>query len=80
MKESVFTFIAALGLVLALGQQVSAQADPSTPLRTSLLLSWNDGADQKPIIEFITKVMKEDSPNFVKPAASRKRPNAAGHL
>src|SRR4051794_25321447 len=32
------------------------------------LPSWNDGASKKAIVDFVTKVTKEGSPDFVKPA------------
>jgi len=35
---------------------------------TEMLASWNDGAAKKTIIEFVDKVTKEGSPDFVKPA------------
>ena len=47
MERIVFTFLAALGFVPALVQQASAQADPSTPLGTGPLRSWNNGAAKK---------------------------------
>lgn len=67
MKKIVFTFLAALGLVPALLQQASAQADPSTPLGTGPLPSWNDGAAKKSILEFVAKVTKKRGPEFVPP-------------
>src|SRR5678815_2876414 len=32
------------------------------------LASWNDGATKKSIVDFVAKVTKEGSPDFVKPA------------
>ena len=57
MERIVLTFLVALGFVSALVQQASAQADP--------LPSWNDGAAKKSIIEFVAKVTKKGSPEFV---------------
>jgi phosphoserine phosphatase len=59
MNRIVFTFIAALGFVPALGQHSSAQADP--------LPSWEDGAAKKSIIEFVTKVTEKRGAQFVPP-------------
>jgi hypothetical protein len=43
------------------------------------LPSWNDSATKKSIVEFVTKVTKKESPDFVPPArALTKRRNAAG--
>ena len=54
---------AALVCALALATTVArATADP--------LASWNDGAVKKSIVDFVAKVTKEDSPDFV-PAAER---------
>ena len=70
MERIVFAFIGALGFVPALVSQVSAQADPSTPLGTGPLPSWNDGAAKKSIIEFVAKVTKKRGPEFI-PAMER---------
>ena len=51
MEKIVLTFLASLGFVPALVQEVSAQADPSTPLGTGPLPSWNDGMAKKSIID-----------------------------
>src|SRR5438445_25720 len=54
---------AALVCALALATTVArATADP--------LASWNDGAVKKSIVDFVAKVTKEGSPDFV-PAAER---------
>jgi len=67
MERIVFTFLVALGFVPALVQQASAQADPSTPLGTGPLPSWNDGAAKKSIIEFVARVTKKEGSEFVPP-------------
>ena len=70
MERIVLTFLAALGFVPALVSQVSAQADPSTPLGTGPLPSWNDGAAKRSIIEFVAKITKKRGPEFI-PAMER---------
>src|SRR5215475_3524783 len=55
MKTFIFSFIS----VLALGAAAASVADP--------LSSWNDTATKKAIIDFVEKVTKEGSPDFVKP-------------
>jgi phosphoglycolate phosphatase-like HAD superfamily hydrolase len=57
-------------LAAALSANMARAADPSTGLRTGELLSWNDGTAKKAIVEFVAKVTKEGSPDFV-PAAQR---------
>ncbi len=51
---------AAMFCALAFTTVVANPADP--------LPSWNDGATRKAIIEFVTKVTKQGSPDFVPPA------------
>ena len=48
------------GALLALGAHAQAQTDP--------LPSWNDGAAKQAIVDFVAKVTKEGSPDFVPPA------------
>jgi heat shock protein HslJ/phosphoglycolate phosphatase-like HAD superfamily hydrolase len=52
-------FVLTLALCVTFGSW-GAQSDP--------LPSWNDGASRKAIIDFISKVTTEGSPDFVKPA------------
>jgi phosphoserine phosphatase len=59
MKSSVVCVIAAF-LGAASVQQAVAQTDP--------LPSWNDGANKQAIVDFVSKVTKEGSPDFVPPA------------
>ena len=51
---------AALCALLLAAPRARAQSDP--------LPSWNDGATKKSITDFVAKVTKEGSPDFVKPA------------
>ncbi len=55
-----FGFALAFG-ALAFGALATAQTADSLP-------SWNDGKAKQSIIEFVTKVTKQDSPDFVSPA------------
>jgi len=54
------TILAALFCALAFATTVAQAADP--------LPSWNDGTAKKSITEFVAKVTKEGSPDFVPPA------------
>jgi len=59
VKQTLFTVLA-LSFLLAFGALAIAQtADP--------LPSWNDGKAKQSIIEFVAKVTKEDSSDFVPP-------------
>jgi phosphoglycolate phosphatase-like HAD superfamily hydrolase len=49
-----------LAIVLATGHAAQPSDDP--------LPSWNDGAARKAIVDFVAKVTKEGSPDFVAPA------------
>ena len=60
LKQNMFTVII-LCLVLAFGTLASAQNADSLP-------SWNDGGARQSIIDFVAKVTKQDSPDFVPPA------------
>ena len=60
--------VAAFIIAVALTTTVSRAADPSTSLGAGPLLSWNDGAAKKSIVEFVTKTTKPGSPDFVLPA------------
>jgi phosphoglycolate phosphatase-like HAD superfamily hydrolase len=63
MKRSVSVQIAnllVLCAVLLLGTLAQAQTDP--------LPSWNDGAAKRSIVQFVAKVTKKGSPDFVPPA------------
>src|SRR5688572_31774998 len=51
---------ATLGALLFAAPWARAQNDP--------LPSWNDGPTKKSITDFVAKVTKEGSPDFVKPA------------
>ena len=51
MKRIVLSFLVALGFVLSVVPQASAQTDP--------LPSWNDGAAKKSIVEFVAKVTEK---------------------
>jgi phosphoserine phosphatase len=60
MKRTLFIALA-LGLALVFGDLAMAQtADP--------LPSWNDGKAKQSIIDFVAKVTKQGSPDFVPPA------------
>ena len=50
-----------LGFVLVFASPATAQASDSLP-------SWNDGKTRQSIVEFVAKVTKEGSPDFVPPA------------
>ena len=50
-----------IGFALVFGGLATAQTRDSLP-------SWNDGNPKKSIIEFVTKVTKKGSPDFVPPA------------
>jgi phosphoglycolate phosphatase-like HAD superfamily hydrolase len=54
-------FLVALVFALTLTASVTCAADP--------LPSWNDGKTKQAIIEFVTKVTKAGSPDFVPPSA-----------
>ena len=59
MKPSLFR-VFTLGLVLVFGGPATAQSVDSLP-------SWNAGKAKQSIIEFVAKVTKEDSSDFVPP-------------
>lgn len=59
MKKIIFTFMAALGFIPALGQHASVQGDP--------LPSWEEGAAKKSIMDFIAGVTEKGGPQFVPP-------------
>ena len=62
MKRTLFIALA-VGLALVFGDLAMAQtADP--------LSSWNDGKAKQSIIDFVAKVTKQGSPDFV-PQAER---------
>src|SRR5262245_20845389 len=56
MKSALSAWI----LVVVLAVTLGAQGDP--------LPSWNDGPSRKAIVDFVTKVTKDGSPDFIKPA------------
>jgi hypothetical protein len=51
----------------AISVNIARAADPPG-LRAGPLPSWNDSAAKKAILEFVAKVTKEGSPDFVPPA------------
>ena len=61
-------FAIALVSAFALTTTIARAQDPSTSLGTGPLPSWNEGAAKKSIIDFVEKVTKEGSPDFVSPA------------
>src|SRR6478672_5847936 len=63
-------FAVALVSAFALITTIARAQDPSTSLGTGPLPSWNDGAAKKSIIDFVEKVTKDGSPDFV-PVAER---------
>jgi phosphoserine phosphatase len=65
MDNTFLILFATLGIIVSFVQQVPAQADPSTPLGTGPLPSWNDGAAKKSIVDFVAKVTNNGSPDFV---------------
>ena len=62
MKRTLLTVLT-LGFVLVFGGLATAQTVDSLP-------SWNDGKAKQSIINFVTKVTKQGSPDFV-PADKR---------
>jgi len=54
-------------LAIAVAGLTTTQAQDPLP-------SWNDGPAKKAITEFVGKVTKEDSPDFVRRAAHQGRP------
>ena len=58
---------AALVAAVAFTTTIARAQDPSTSLGTGPLPSWNDDAAKKSIIDFVEKVTKEGSPDFVPP-------------
>ena len=62
-KKQTLLTVLTLGFVMAFGSLAKAQAADSLP-------SWNDGKAKQSIINFVTKVTKQGSPDFV-PAAER---------
>src|SRR6478609_3890619 len=61
-------FAVALVSAFALITTIARAQDPSTSLGTGPLPSWNDGAAKKSIIDFVEKVTKDGSSDFVPPA------------
>lgn len=57
IRKSLLT-VFALGITLAYGGLVVAQTNDPLP-------SWNDGKSKQSIVEFVTKVTKKGSPDFV---------------
>jgi phosphoserine phosphatase len=55
------TLLAILGFALAFGPPATAQTAGSLP-------SWNDGKARQSIVEFVAKVTKKGSPDFVAPS------------
>ena len=60
MKERTVSFAMAVVVGLTLLSAVARAQDP--------LPSWNDGKAKQAIVEFVAKVTKEGSPDFVPPA------------
>jgi len=60
MRRTVLIVLVCLSLGGGFADLVSGQADP--------LPSWNEGPSKKGIVEFVTQVTKEGSPNFVRGA------------
>jgi len=60
MKRILLTTITLGGVLLSAGLATAQTADP--------LSSWNDGKAKQSIIEFVAKVAKQGSPDFVPPA------------
>ncbi len=58
--------VAVAFMVLSVG--LASAAAPSTSKGTGLLPSWNEGAAKKNILEFVGKVTKKGSPQYVPPA------------
>src|SRR6478672_13556803 len=58
-------FAVALVSAFALITTIARAQDPSTSLGTGPLPSWNEGTAKKSIIDFVEKVTKEGSPDFV---------------
>src|SRR5262245_33867742 len=54
--------VVSLLILLAIASVAQAQSDP--------LPSWNDGANKSAIVDFVNRVTREGSPDFV-PAAQR---------
>ena len=69
LRQNLFTVII-LYLVLAFGTLASAQTVNSLP-------SWNDGKAKQSIVNFVTKVTKQGSPDLV-PMNSRPSLSPAG--
>jgi hypothetical protein len=63
-----FTFKARAVAVYQLGDFGTAQKFLWTSAKADLLPSWNDGESKQSIIDFVTKVTKRGSPDFVPPA------------
>jgi phosphoglycolate phosphatase-like HAD superfamily hydrolase len=59
MKRSLLTVLL-IGFALAPGARATAESPDALP-------SWNDGDARQAIIEFVTRVTDEESPNFVPP-------------
>ena len=72
MKTNYTKNLCAVALVsaFALITTIAHAQDPSASLGTGPLPSWNDGAAKKSIIDFVEKVTKDGSPDFV-PVAER---------
>ena len=73
-KNLLWLFVILIGALLFLGacSQKSEQPAPSpkTEMNIDPLPSWNDGASKQAIIQFVTKVTKEGSVDFI-PVADR---------
>jgi hypothetical protein len=69
MKTNHTKNLSAIALVSAFAfiTTIAQAQDPSTSLGTGPLPSWNDGAAKKSIIDFVEKVTREGSPDFVPP-------------
>ena len=59
-RRALFTMAASLSLLFGPLKQAQAQNDP--------LPSWNDGATKQAITEFVARVTRQGSPDFVPPA------------
>jgi phosphoglycolate phosphatase-like HAD superfamily hydrolase len=68
VKHTILKTLSMAIIVAAFSAHIARTADPSTELRAGPLPSWNDGAAKRAIVEFVAKVTKEGSPDFVPPA------------
>jgi hypothetical protein len=62
--------IAFLVVALTIAATLARAQDPATSLRAGPLSSWNDGPTKQAIVDFVAKVTREGSPDFV-PIAER---------